>query len=191
MKKIFNDKLLKIVAACISIVIGLLVMIFAIIRWAKPDSNTNPEQVVSICLAIGFLSIGFIIGLLGFVDSRKSLEVPFLSASVTLVTLGAFLCFKNESALLLELFINMIVPILICVLGGFLLVKAIISLCNDLDRNTCIYMLVFGVVFFVAGFLLTWYRFNNGVNNFMWVMVGISILLGGIGTLLAPKFSKE
>lgn len=185
-KTFLKSKAFNIVWSTLVAALGVLVIVFAILRWANVN-DINPNLAIRVVFGVGCLLIGVILAILGLVNTSKSLEVTGIIAGSSLTAFGIFMFFEEAGAVM-DTVLGLVTPIILVTFASYLLIKAIVSLCEKLDKRVCIAYIIVSAIIITLGVLLIVYRAK--LINLIWIIVGVLMLLSGIANIIV-SFKKE
>ena len=127
MKNLLSSKILKIIASILYIAVGVLVVVFAIIRWANHGGDIDPTVAIRIVSAIGLFTMGLYIGIRALIERSDDIDfIPLVSASI-LVGAGCFFCFPISGDVM-DVVVGLVMPLLLASAGLFMFVKSLFNL---------------------------------------------------------------
>ena len=178
--KLTKSKVFNIVASTMVGIVGILVVVFAILRWAEVN-DLNPNLAIRIVFGVGCLLLGLTLAVVSLVKTNRTLEITGLAVGSSLTALGIFMFF-DEAGAVMDTILGLVTPIALVTGAAYLLVKAIISLCEKLNKKVCIFYIVVSAIIITLGILLIVFR--EKLINLIWIVVGLAMIFGSLLSII-------
>lgn len=186
--KLAKSKVFKIVSATMVGIVGILVVLFAILRWANVN-DLNPNLTIRVVFGVGCLILGLVLAIFAYIKTSKTLEIGGLAVGSAITAFGVFMFFEEAGAVM-DTILGLVTPLALVVGAVYLLVKAIISLCKKLNKKVCVFYIVLSAIVITLGVLLIVYRAK--LINLIWIIVGLLMILGAVMNMIkAVKKENE
>lgn len=186
--KLAKSKVFKIVSATMVGIVGILVVLFAILRWANVN-DLNPNLTIRVVFGVGCLILGLVLAIFAYIKTSKTLEIGGLAIGSGLTAFGIFMFF-NEAGAVMDTILGLVTPLALVVGAGYLFIKAIISPSEKLNKKVCIFFMVTSAIVITLGVLLIVYR--DKLINLIWIIVGLLMILGAVMNMVkAVKKESE
>lgn len=184
MKKSFlESKWFNILYAAIMVLAGILVVVFAIVRWAS-NPSFDPTLVLRIVVGVTCLLIGIYLSIKCLVLEKKSSVFLSVVLGSSLVGVGIFMFFK-ESGQLMDTLLGLAFPLGLAAFGFFMLPKGIILTTGKENRKLGIGTIIVGAILLTIGIVFVVYR--STLVNLSWIFVGLVIAVSGLANLFTKK----
>ena len=184
MKKSFlESKWFNILYAAIMVLAGILVVVFAIVRWAS-NPSFDPTLVLRIVVGVTCLLIGIYLSIKCLVMEKKSSVFLSVVLGSSLVGVGIFMFFK-ESGQLMDTLLGLAFPLGLAAFGFFMLPKGIILTTGKENRKLGIGTIIVGAILLTIGIVFVVYR--STLVNLSWIFVGLVIAVNGLANLFTKK----
>ena len=164
---VISSQVLKLIEAVLVFVIGLTLII-----------NQNLDHTVSIILGVVLLLIGFAALVTDVLTTKQALTASG-SVNVGTISLG-LLCLITDIPLVEYLSLFLIV------LGGYVVIEALLTLIYKRGVIKAIVLLVVGAVFITLGLL---FLLNNDVRTVLFIIIGVFLLICGLLLILDAVLS--
>lgn len=179
MKTLYDKyKWARFVIAALVITLGVIILILVASNKTADVAKTISLISGIFCFVYAALAFGFAIAL----ESRNKLVVDTLSAGI-LAGIGMGLVWDGGAvgAGIIYILLDGFLPWILIFAGAFYVVQFIVEVANRYNPANWLFHLVAGAALLTVGIIL---EVKHGATDFVFIMLGITIILVGILTLV-------
>lgn len=180
-KKLLKLFWIKVVAAVVLIVIGILTITFAILELMGRPVGVDPTFPIRIVIGIALSVFGVVELIIGLTKNEEHTSIKEAITGAAIAGVGVFL-FLNEAKIILDDLVGYLLPIIVACCGFAVAIKGVVEACQKVPGKKWLVLIIVGVIIGTLGTVFV--IFNEKLSKVIWLILGIAIALGGVADLL-------